>query len=66
MTRERGISMNNARPANTPTHRETRRTDMDYKAMTKAILDQIDDAFIHRMIYEIVHSIAMRLDRFSR
>lgn len=37
---------------------------MDYKAMTKALLDQIDDNFIHRMIYEIVHSIAIRLDRF--
>lgn len=39
---------------------------MDYKAMTKALLDQIEENFIHRMIYEIVHSIAMRLDRFVR
>ena len=37
---------------------------MDYKAMTKALLDQIDDTFIHRMIYEIVHRIVMRLDKF--
>ena len=39
---------------------------MDYKAMTKAMLDQIDDSFIHRMIYEIVFSITTRLDKFSR
>ena len=57
--------MNHSRPANTIIHRENRRTDMDYKAMTKAILDQIDDGFIHRMIYEIVHSIAMRIDHFT-
>ena len=37
---------------------------MDYKAMTKALLDQIEDNYLHRMIYEIVHSIAIRLDRF--
>lgn len=55
-----------SRPARPAQHRADRRTDMDYKAMTKALLDQIDDTFIHRMIYEIVHSIAMRLDRFVR
>lgn len=37
---------------------------MDYKTMTKALLDQIEDNFIHRMIYEIVHSIVIRLDKF--
>lgn len=56
--------MNHSRPANTPTHRDARRTDMDYKAMTKALLDQIEDGFIHRMIYEIVSSIVIRLDKF--
>lgn len=57
--------MNRSRPArNTTIHREDRRTDMDYKAMTKALLDQIEDNFIHRMIYEIVHSIVIRLDKF--
>ena len=56
--------MNHSRPANQIAHRE-RRNDMDYKAMTKAMLDQIDDNFIHRMIYEIVHSIVIRLDRFT-
>lgn len=56
--------MNHSRPANIMTHRDDRRTDMDYKAMAKALLDQIDDTFIHRMIYEIVHSIVMRLDKF--
>ena len=34
---------------------------MDYKAMTKALLDQIEDNFIHRMI---LHSIVIRLDKF--
>ena len=58
--------MNHSRPANIQTRHEDRRTSMDYKAMTKAILDQIDDNFIHRMIYEIVHSIATRLDKFVR
>jgi hypothetical protein len=58
--------MNQSRPAHdTSTHRERRGTDMDYKAMTKALLDQIDDNFIHRMIYEIVNSIIIRLDRFT-
>ena len=57
--------MNRSRPANTIQHRSDRRTDMDYKAMTKALLDQIDDNFIHRMIYEIVNSIAIRLDKFA-
>ena len=56
--------MNHSRPANTIQHRSDRRTDMDYKAMTKALLDQIDDNFIHRMIYEIVNSIVIRLDKF--
>ncbi len=55
--------MNNSRPARPAAHRE-RRTDMDYKAMTKALLDQIDDNFIHRMIYEIVNSIISQLDKF--
>lgn len=58
--------MNRSRPANVPTHREDRRTGMDYKAMTKALLDRIDDNFIHRMIYEIVYSISIRLDKFVR
>ena len=57
--------MNHSRPANVSGHHEARRTDMDYKVMTKALLDQIDDNYIHRMIYEIVHSIAIRLDRFA-
>lgn len=56
--------MNHSRPANQIAHRE-RRADIDYKAMTKALLDQIDDNFIHRMIYEIVNSIIERLDRFT-
>ena len=56
--------MNHSRPANQIVHRE-RRTDMDYKAMTKALLDQIDDNFIHRMIYEIVNSIIDRLDKIT-
>lgn len=56
--------MNGSRPANITIHRGDRRTDMDYKAMTKALLDQIEDNFIHRMIYEIVHSIVIRLDKF--
>ena len=56
--------MNNSRPAKPAAHRE-RRTDMDYKAMTKALLDQIDDNFIHRTIYEIVNSIIKQLDRFT-
>lgn len=56
--------MHRSRPANITTHREDRRTDMDYKAMTKALLDQIEDNFVHRMIYEIVHSIVLRLDKF--
>ena len=58
--------MNNSRPANITEHRETRRNDMDYKAMTKAILDQIDNKHVHRMIYEIVFSITIRLDQFAR
>lgn len=56
--------MNHSRPANLTTHREDRSTDMDYKAMTKNLLDRIDDNFIHRMIYEIVNSIVIRLDKF--
>ena len=56
--------MNHSRPANLTTHREDRRTDMDYKAMTKNLLDRIDDNFIHRMIYEIVNNIVIRLDKF--
>ena len=56
--------MKHSRPANVTQHRDDRRTDMDYKAMTKALLDQIEDNYLHRMIYEIVHSIAIRLDRF--
>ena len=57
--------MNHSRPANISTHREDRRTDMDYKLMTKNLLDRIDDNFIHRMIYEIVNSIVIRLDKFA-
>lgn len=58
--------MNHSRPAHdTSTHRGCRGTDMDYKAMTKALLDQIDDNFIHRMIYEIVNSIIIRVDKFT-
>ena len=58
--------MNHSRPANVPAHKDDRRTDMDYKALTKAMLDQIEDHYIHRMIYEIVYSIVIRLDRFTR
>ena len=56
--------MNHSRPANITTHKWNRRTDMDYKAMTKALLDQIDDNYIHRTIYEIVNSFVKHLDRF--
>ncbi len=56
--------MNHSRPARAAAHRDERRTDMDYKAMTKNLLDRIDDNFIHRMIYEIVNSIVIRLDQF--
>lgn len=56
--------MTHGRPANELRHRH-RRTDMDYKAMTKALLDQIEDSHILRMIYEIVHSIAMHPDHFA-
>ena len=56
--------MNNSRPAKPAAHRE-RRTDIDYKARTKNLLDRIDDNFVHRMIYEIVNSIVTRLDQFT-
>lgn len=56
--------MNHSRPANVTVHKSDRRTDMDYKAMTKVLLDQIDSSYIHRMIYEIVNSIVLRLDQF--
>lgn len=57
--------MNNSRPARTAAHRDGRSSDMDYKAMTKNLLDRIDDNFVHRMIYEIVNSIVTRLDQFT-
>lgn len=56
--------MNHSRPARPAAHRDGKRTDMDYKAMTKALLDQIDDNFIHRTIYEVVNSFVKNLDKF--
>lgn len=57
--------MNNSRPSKPAAHRDGRSSDMDYKAMTKNLLDRIDDNFVHRMIYEIVNSIVTRLDQFT-
>lgn len=57
--------MNNSRPARTAAHRDGRRNDVDYKALTIELLGKIDDGFIHRMIYEIVSSIVKRIDDFT-
>lgn len=38
---------------------------MDYKAMIKALLDQIEDEYILRTIYEIVNSITTHPDGFA-
>lgn len=58
--------MNHSRPARAAAHRDERRTDMDYKAMTKNLLDRIDDKHIQRTIYEVVNNFVKNLDKFVR
>lgn len=57
--------MNNSRPARTAAHRDGRNSDMDYKALTIALLDQINNGFVHRVIYEIVCSMTKHIDDFT-
>lgn len=57
--------MNNSRPAKPAAHRDGRRNDVDYKALTIALLNQIEDSFAHRMIYEIVCRITKHIDDFT-
>ena len=57
--------MNNSRPAKPAAHRDGRRNDVDYKALTIALLNQIEDSFVHRMIYEIVYSMTKHIDEFT-
>lgn len=58
--------MNHSRPARAAAHRDERRADMDYKAMTKNLLDRIDDKHIQRTIYEVVNNFVKNLDKFVR